>query len=158
VTFYGHEAVGAEMARSALTSLRMPPRLVEAACALIAVHLWPWETASAAGLRRLVRNLGEEGARDLLELHRADVEASTPAGWPLYAAARAALDDALAGDAPTDERSLAVDGRDVMRVLRIGAGPRVGETLHALLERVLDDPAENERTRLLLRLAERRWQ
>jgi tRNA nucleotidyltransferase (CCA-adding enzyme) len=158
VTFYGHEAVGAEMARSALTSLRMPPRLVEAACALIAVHLWPWETASAAGLRRLVRNLGQEGARDLLELHRADVEASTPAGWALYPAARAALDDALADDAPTDERSLAVDGRDVMRVLRIGAGPRVGETLHALLERVLDDPAENERTRLLLRLAERRWQ
>jgi tRNA nucleotidyltransferase (CCA-adding enzyme) len=157
VTFYGHEAAGAELARSALESLRMPPRFVDAVCALVAVHLWPWETASAAGLRRLVRSLGEEGARDLLELHRADVEASTPRGWPLYDAARAALDDALAGDAATDERALAIDGRDVMRVLGIRPGPQVGEVLRSLLEVVLDDPAENVRERLLLRVAERRW-
>lgn len=157
VTFYGHEGVGAALARTALESLRMPPRFVDSVCALIAVHLWPWEEASAAGLRRLVRSLGEEGARDLLELHRADVEASTPAGWPLYEAARAALDDALAGDAATDERALAVDGGDVMRVLGIRPGPRVGAILHALLEIVLDDPGENQRERLLLRLAERRY-
>ncbi len=157
VTFYGHEGVGAEMARAALVSLRMPPRLVDRVCALVAVHLWPWQEASPAGLRRLVRSLGEEGARDLLELHRADVEASTPAGWPLYESARAALDEALAGDAPTAASALAIDGRDVMRVLAMPPGPRVGEILAALLERVLDDPAENTRPRLLLRLAERRW-
>ena len=157
VTFYGHEAEGARLARAALAGLRLPPHLVDAVCALIAVHLWPWEAASPAGLRRLVRNLGEAGARDLLELHRADVEASTPLGWPLYEAARAALEAELAPGAAFEERALAVDGHDVMRVLGIGPGAGVGRALGALMEIVLDDPAENDRCRLLLRLAERRF-
>jgi tRNA nucleotidyltransferase (CCA-adding enzyme) len=157
VTFHGHEKVGAELARAALEGLRMPPRLVERVAALVAVHLWPWEEASPAGLRRLVRQLGSEGARDLLELHRADVEASTPIGWPAYDAACAALEAVLAAAPPTDERSLAVDGVDVQRVLAIRPGPKVGEVLRALLEVVLETPEENTRERLLLRLAERRW-
>ena len=157
VTFYDHEAVSADMAREALSALRMPPRFVDRVCALVAVHLFPWEEASAAGVRRLVRKIGEEGARDLLDLHRADVEASTPLGWPNYEAARAALEDLLGARPPTDERALAVDGRDVVRILGIAPGPRVGEVLRGLLDIVLDDPAENVRDRLLLRIAERRW-
>ncbi|MCL6594737.1 MAG: HD domain-containing protein [Firmicutes bacterium] len=157
VAFHGHEAVGAEMAREAMRDLRQPTRLTERVAALVAVHLWPWEEASAAGLRRLVRQLGEEGARDLLDLHRADVAASTPLGWPAYEAARKALEEAVAQTAAPGGRRLAVDGRDVMRVLGIRPGPRVGEVLRALGEVVLERPEENTRERLLLRLAERRW-
>ena len=41
-------------------------------------------------------------------------------------------------------------------VLGIPPGPPVRETLEALLEEVLDDPARNTRDRLLMRLEERR--
>lgn len=157
VTFYDHEAVSAQMAREALAALRLPPRFVERVAALVAIHLFPWEEVSEAGMRRLIRRLGPDGARDLLELHRADVEASTPAGWPAYEAARTALEEMLERRPATDEGALAVDGRDVVRILGIAPGPRVGEVLRGLVEIVLDDPGENVRERLLLRIAERRW-
>jgi hypothetical protein len=41
-----------------------------------------------------------------------------------------------------------------MRALGIGPGPEVGRALHALLDRVLEDPGLNERERLLALLGE----
>jgi hypothetical protein len=43
---------------------------------------------------------------------------------------------------------LAVNGADVMRVLGVGPGPQVGRVLARLLERVLDDPALNQKDTL----------
>jgi len=51
------------------------------------------------------------------------------------------------GDAVT-RGALAVDGHDLL-VLGVPPGPRVGEALDYLLERVLDDPSLNTRDRLL---------
>ena len=47
----------------------------------------------------------------------------------------------LAEDAALKVTDLAIGGEEVMRILAIGPGPRVGEILDALLERVLDDPS-----------------
>jgi tRNA nucleotidyltransferase (CCA-adding enzyme) len=52
-------------------------------------------------------------------------------------------------------RDLAIGGRDVMEVLGIAAGPRVGEELESLLEEVLEDPSLNRRDALLARLRAR---
>jgi tRNA nucleotidyltransferase (CCA-adding enzyme) len=46
-------------------------------------------------------------------------------------------------------RDLAVDGTAIMERLGIPPGPSVGTVLSQLLEAVLDDPALNERERLL---------
>ena len=43
---------------------------------------------------------------------------------------------------------LAIDGKDVMRVLGILPSRRIGEVLEQLLEKVLDDPKLNERETL----------
>jgi tRNA nucleotidyltransferase (CCA-adding enzyme) len=52
-------------------------------------------------------------------------------------------------------RDLAVDGRDVMRVLGIPPGPEVGAVLGSLLERVLEDPGFNRRETLIAELERR---
>ena len=44
---------------------------------------------------------------------------------------------------------LAVGGREIMIALGIPPGPRVGEILRALLERVIEDPAANQKETLL---------
>jgi len=49
-------------------------------------------------------------------------------------------------------RDLAVDGRDVMRVLGVPPGREVGETLERLLDEVLESPERNRREWLLARL------
>jgi hypothetical protein len=42
-----------------------------------------------------------------------------------------------------------VDGDDVARALGIAPGPRLGRILDRLTDRVVDDPALNDRTTLL---------
>ncbi|MCC7001530.1 MAG: CCA tRNA nucleotidyltransferase [Gemmatimonadaceae bacterium] len=55
---------------------------------------------------------------------------------------------------PLTIADLAVDGED-LRAAGVGAGRAMGDTLSALLEAVLDDPAQNTRDALLARVAAR---
>ena len=78
-------------------------------------------------------------------------------GFPVYLEEmRRRIERILAESRALKVTDLAVGGHDVMRVLGIPPGPPVRETLEALLEEVLDDPARNTRERLLMRLEERR--
>jgi tRNA nucleotidyltransferase (CCA-adding enzyme) len=94
--------------------------------------------ASEEGGRRWLAAVGA-GADDLVAMHVLRRGAEAP--WaPVVRAIRER------GDA-VSRSQLAIDGRDVQR---LGAsGPRVGEVLAELLDRVLADPALNDRDRLL---------
>jgi tRNA nucleotidyltransferase (CCA-adding enzyme) len=59
-----------------------------------------------------------------------------------------------AEDAVMKVTDLAIDGGDVMRVLAVRPGRIIGEVLEKLLERVIDDPALNERDKLEALVAE----
>ncbi len=58
-----------------------------------------------------------------------------------------------ASGAPLTLGDLAISGREVMQA-GVGEGPEVGRMLRTLLNEVLDDPAANERERLLARVHE----
>jgi tRNA nucleotidyltransferase (CCA-adding enzyme) len=49
-----------------------------------------------------------------------------------------------------DRRGLAIDGEDLMSELGLAQGPLLGRILEELLERVIVDPALNDRPTLLL--------
>jgi len=51
-------------------------------------------------------------------------------------------------------KDLKVDGRDVMEILKIPSGPKVGEILQKLFEEVEEDQTKNEREYLLSRIKE----
>ena len=97
-------------------------------------------------------------AYQLLDLQRADAVAKT-----LSCAQRAveldvferALSDELARGTAFRVRDLAIGGGDVMRALGIAPGPRVGETLSALLDDVIYGRVENSRDALLAWLHEK---
>ena len=44
---------------------------------------------------------------------------------------------------------LKIDGKDIMKALKIKPGPKVGKILNELLEAVLDDPKINSKAKLL---------
>ena len=58
-----------------------------------------------------------------------------------------------AEEAPTP-KMLKVTGIDVMNILRIEPGPKIGHVINALLEEVIDDPSKNTREHLEKRVAE----
>jgi tRNA nucleotidyltransferase/poly(A) polymerase len=110
------------------------------------------------GVRRLrKRARNDETLARLLALREAECVAGTA---PDPAAVRTALGhlrerlDATR-DQAVERPQLALGGADVMAELGIGPGPRIGAALQHLLERVLEDPAENTPERL--RAALQRW-
>jgi hypothetical protein len=56
----------------------------------------------------------------------------------------------LRADLVLDRGGLAIDGTDLIETLGLTPGPRLGRILEDLVERVIADPALNERPTLLL--------
>lgn len=157
-TFYGHDALGAEMTDAILRRLRFSNEDREAVVRLVRHHLFQYrEEWTDAAVRRLIRRVGEERIDDLFQVRIADARATgqgpgTPAGLQaLGARVERELSDRTGGM----PFRLAIDGNDVMAALAIAPGPEVGRWLALLWEAVLEDPLLNTRERLLAFLQER---
>ena len=154
--FYGHDALGVQMAADITRRLRFDKKRAARIELLIARHMRQIEpTEKAVG--RVLRQLGEEAFRQLLAVKRADASACHPDfAWQTQAldAVEAVLDGLLAQDACFTLRDLAVDGRDMMALgLR---GRQIGETLDALLTRVAEGELPNEKAVLMAWVRARR--
>ena len=150
--FHHHDVVGARMAEVLLRRLRFPKPVIEDVSRLIRYHMFAVDpTLSDAGVRRFLRRIGPRHLDALFALRRADdLGSGRPAGDPDTNAFRARLDAEVAAEAALDRNALAIDGSDLMRDLGLREGPRLGRLLDALVERVIDDPALNDRATLLL--------
>lgn len=90
-------------------------------------------------IRRLLADLGRSNVAAAIELWRADGATALAE----RAAAIAARGDALAST------ELALTGTELIAALALAPGPLVGRLLAALLDRVLEDPAANQRDTLI---------
>ncbi len=150
--FYGHEVAGAAIAASVLRRLRFAESRVARVVALVRRHMFSYGPQTHPGAaRRLLLALGPQGVADLLELRRADRQASL---WGAgYGPEGERLTQHLQALAESGERfareDLAIDGHDVMRVLGLAPGPRVGSVLAAAHDGVLDERLANHRDALL---------
>jgi hypothetical protein len=150
--FLGHDVVGAELAGAFLDRLRSPRAVRERVVRLVRLHMFSYEPAwSDAAVRRFIGKVGVDAIDDLFDLREADnVGSGLPpdAGWLGELRERVAAE--LAGDTVLDRGDLAIDGHDLMAELGVPQGRRIGQILDDLLERVVDDPALNDRATLLL--------
>ncbi len=154
-TFYQHQVVGAELADRALRRLRHPASEREAIVHLVREHMFEFRSAwSDAALRRWLRRVGIDAVADLFDLRIADALGKTEhAVFPAdLERMRARIEQLLAASSALDVADLAIDGRDVMRVLGVPPGPAVGRVLESLLHEVLEHPELNQRERLIARL------
>jgi|SRR5689334_15239050 len=126
---------------------------------LVREHMFDYRSEwKDAAMRRWLRRVGEDHVADLFDLRIADAFGNgtrTPAMGQL-SRMRRHVERVLAESRVLRVRDLAVDGHDVMRVLGIAPGARVGIVLERLLEEVIERPAANQREHLLLRLEEMR--
>jgi tRNA nucleotidyltransferase/poly(A) polymerase len=154
-TFHGHEKLSRDLASSILQRLRLPTAVVRRVAHLVEHHMFNYqEEWSDAAVRRFIARVGEDAIDDLLALRRADQIGMCaenadvfPKGLSLLAERLRAVRE---GDRAFSVRELAVDGSDVMTRLGIGPGPAIGTILAALLQAVLEDPALNEKEKLLV--------
>ncbi|MCU0640742.1 MAG: HD domain-containing protein [Candidatus Margulisbacteria bacterium] len=152
MTFYDHDQTGAKMAAKLLRRLKFSNADIEATVNLIANHMFDYRSGwSDAAVRRFLRRIGGlDNVAPLFALRRADTAAMRHThGTDYLTELQQRIDRIVAAENALQVSALKVDGRDVMKTLKIKPGPQVGQVLHALLEQVLDDPKLNEKTTLL---------
>ncbi|MCA1827258.1 MAG: HD domain-containing protein [Myxococcales bacterium] len=157
-TFYDHEKVGAVLTAEILTRLRFPRREVERVSLLVREHNWHYQPEwNDATVRRTLARIGPAELPALWALRRADLQARgrlVRESLGNQAAAEERFERELDRPSALKISDLAIGGEDVMRELGLRPGPRVGEILTRLLERVMDDPDLNSRNTLIRLLAE----
>ncbi|MBI2003349.1 MAG: HD domain-containing protein [Candidatus Wildermuthbacteria bacterium] len=146
-TFYNHEMVGARMAREILSRLKFSKKDMEKVVVLVRYHLFYYNVGEVmeSSVRRLLLKVGMENIEDLLKVRMADrIGSGVPKAEPYKLRHLRYLLDKVARD-PISAKMLKVNGADIMAMLSIEPGPRVGAILDALLAEVLDDSKRNAR-------------
>ncbi len=146
-TFYGHEIVGAKMTAQLLHRLKFPKKEIEKITKLVRYHLFyynPGEVGESS-VRRLLRKVGQENIEELLQVRMADrIGSGVPKAEPYKLRHLRYLLEKVSRD-PISVKMLKVNGNDVMRILNIKPGPKVGQILDILLGQVLEEPKKNQK-------------
>lgn len=158
-TFYGHDVVGAKMATQILERLHYPRDTIEKIAKLIRWHLFkydPDEGITDSSVRRLIRRVGPENMDDLVRVRICDrMGMGVPKALPYRLRHfQFRVEKILREEEAPTVRMLKVRGDEVMKILNIPPGPKVGHVLEVLLQEVIDEPARNARENLELRIKE----
>ena len=145
-SFFKHEIVGADMTDAVCRRWKLSNADRERVVALVAHHMFFYTPDWTDGtVRRFVRRVGPEILPALFALREGDIlgrgRDEDPEGE--LGELRRRIAAVNAADAATRVGDLAIDGRDVMRILGRGPGREIGVLLERLLERVLDEPSLN---------------
>ncbi len=146
-TFYNHEVVGAKMTAKILERLKFPKKFIEKVVLLTRYHLFYYnvEEVTESSVRRLVKNVGPENIDDLLEVRIADRKGSgVPKAEPYKLRHLRAIIEKVSRD-PISVKMLEINGDDLIKILKIEPGPKIGYILNILLDEVLDDPQKNKK-------------
>ncbi len=146
-TFYNHDIIGAKYVWQIMNRLKFPRKIIEKTSLLVRYHMFYYnvDEVSEAGVRRLVRKAGLENMEDLIDLRISDrLGSGVPKAKPYKLRHLEYLIQKVSKD-PISVKMLKVNGEDIMKILKISPGPKIGATLNALLAEVLEDPKLNKK-------------
>ncbi len=155
-TFYQHEFISAKMTAKALDRLRFSKEFIEEVTHLVRYHMFYYNVGevSERGVRRFLARVGPETVPDLFKVREADrIGSGAPKATPYKNRHLMFMIEKVKND-PVSPKMLKVNGDDVMEILRIPPGHRVGWVLAILLEEALDDPEKNIKENLTVRVTE----
>ena len=144
-TFYGHEVVGSRETHKILERLRFPIKTIEKVTKLVRWHMFFSDTGTItlSAVRRMIANVGPENIWDLMHIRECDrIGTGRPKENPYRLRKyKSMIEEALRD--PVSVGMLKINGKRIMDVTHVTPGPKIGYTLSALLEEVLDNPKLN---------------
>ena len=153
-TFYNHEMVSAKMTARILDRLHFPKNLIEKVVHLVRYHLFYYNVGEVteAGVRRFLQRVGPENVDDFIKLRQADrIGSGVPKAVPYKIRHLLFMIEKVKAD-PISAKMLKVSGKDVMEILNVLPGPRVGQILNILLDEIIENPEKNAPENLELRI------
>lgn len=155
-TFYNHDHVGARIVRQILTRLRFSNEVIENVTMLVDNHMFYYnpDEVGEASVRRLIKKVGLENMKDLMDLRISDrLGSGTPKAKPYKLRHLEYVIEKVSKDA-VSVKMLKINGNDLMKDLKIVPGPKIGAILDVLLSEVIEEAEKNNREYLLNRAKE----
>ena len=148
-TFHNHEVVGSRMAVAIGKRLKFSNKQLDQLFRLVRWHMFTTDdTQTDKAVRRCIRNVTPEYIDEMISLRRSDRLGSgakeTSWRWEEFKNRIVEVQKQ-----PFSINDLKIDGADVMEVLQIKPGRKVGEVLKAIFAEVDEKPELNEREHLL---------
>lgn len=150
-TFYNHEWQGAKITARILDRLKFPKNKSEKIIKLVRCHgfVYDPEITTDAAIRRLLVKVEKENIQELAQVREADrIGSGCPKALPfrlrhfLFRVEKVLKE--LEGQQPS-LKILKINGNDIIKILGIEPGPKIGAILSILLEQVLDDTKKNSK-------------
>ena len=155
-TFYNHDMMGAKIAARILERLHFSREIIERAANLVRHHMFVYDVGAVteAGVRRLLRRAGPENMADLLALRIADrLGSGVPKAQPYRLRHFQYMVEKVQHDA-ISVKMLKINGHDIMKILDIPPGPKIGAILDVLLAEVIEESKKNNKETLAARAKE----
>ena len=143
-TFYGHEVVGARMAKKIMERLKFPKKETDLVEKFVRNHMFfsDTELITLSAVRRIIAKVGVENIWLLMNIRECDRVGMKKKEAPYRLRKYFAMVEEALRD-PISVGALKIDGEYMIKEIGIKPGPRMGWMLHALLEEVLEDPKKN---------------
>lgn len=143
-TFYGHEVVGAKMAKKIMERLKFPNKEIELVEKLVRGHMFfsDTELITLSAVRRIITKVGVDNIWLLMNIRECDRVGMKKKEAPYRLRKYFAMIEEALRD-PISVGQLKINGEYMIKDLGIKPGPRMGWILNALLEEVLDAPEKN---------------
>lgn len=155
-TFYNHDIVGAKIVKKIVERLKFSNTDAEKVVALVRNHMFYYnvDEVTAASVRRLIVKVGKENLKDLIDIRIADrLGSGTPKAKPYKLRHLEYMMEKVQTD-PISVKMLKINGDELMPLLNIQPGPKIGAILDVLLSEVIENPEANTKEYLEKRSAE----
>ncbi len=154
ITFYNHEVVGAILAKKIAQRLRLSNKQKEKFVKLIRHHQFTVsESQTDKAVRRFIRQIGKNYLQDMFDLRTGDRigSGSKPTSWRYELFKKRII---KVQKEPFKITDLKIDGNDIMKILNLKQGKKVGLMLKQIFDEVVEKKLKNEKKELLKRLKE----
>jgi tRNA nucleotidyltransferase (CCA-adding enzyme) len=154
ITFYNHEIVSAKVAKRLAERLKFSKKQTEKLYKLVRWHQFTVdEKQTDSAIRRFIRKVGLENVPDMLDLRVGDRlgGGARETSWRLEEFKKRLLE---VQKQPFTVHDLNITGNDVMSILDLKPGPKVGQILQKLYDDVVEKIIPNEKDELLKRVKE----
>jgi len=144
VTFYQHDVIGGRIVLEIAKKFNLSKKQADKLYKLVRWHMFSVsENQTDSAIRRFIKNVGLENIDDLMAVRVGDRlggGTQTETSWRIEKF-KSRIKQVLTK--PFSISDLKVNGGDVMKVLNIKPGPKVGEILQKLFDEVLEDSSKN---------------
>ncbi len=143
-TFYGHEVVGARIAKKIMERMKFPKTDIDQVEKFVRWHMFFSDTESItlSAVRRMIANVSVEDIWELMKVRECDRVGMKKTEAPYRLRKYFAMIEECLRD-PISVKQLVIDGNYLMNMLHVKPGRRMGWMLHALLQEVIEDPEKN---------------